>query len=270
MKFILLTIVTLLPVNAFAVCSTPISRTNIGANSVLTATRYNSDVNTAYNRANNLPGDCVVDGSITTAKIAAGAITTAKIEDGAITSVKLASGAIPEAGRLLRVSSFTASGTWTRLTDVGSVMIQVVGGGAASFEASSTAGGNSSFGGHCTANGGARPASGAYLSAGGAGGTATGGDINLTGGNGDSAPFSGFGYAGYGGMSVMGYFGMGGAGSSAAPSGGGGAGGYCAKLIARANLNATETVTVGAGGTNPAGATTPGKAGIVIVYEYSL
>lgn len=269
MKYILLAL-ALSTANVFAVCTTPISRANIGSNSVLTATRYNADVNAAYVRANNLPGDCIVDASITTAKLAAGSVTAAKIEDGAITSAKLATGAIPEAGRLIRVSSFTSSGTWTRGTDVGSVMVQVVGGGGASFYSGSTDGGNSSFGGHCLANGGARPASGAYLSAGGAGGTASNGDINLTGGEGDTAPFSGFGYAGYGGMSVLGYFGMGGTGSSAAPSGGGGAGGYCAKVIARANLNATEAVTVGTGGTNGAGATTPGKAGIVLVYEYSL
>lgn len=87
-------------VEAYAVCSSPISRSNSGANSVLTSTKYNLDINTAYNKINNLPGDCVLDDSlsgtkiidatITSAKLASNSVTTAKVQDGAITAAKLA------------------------------------------------------------------------------------------------------------------------------------------------------------------------------------
>lgn len=266
--FILLMIST----SAFAVCVAPISRTNIGANSVLTSTRYNADVNTAYNRLNNLPGDCVDDATITSAKLATGAVTNAKIADGAITSAKLATGAVPESGRLLRVSTFTASGTWTKQADIGSVLIQVVGGGGASYNASSTNGGASSFGTHCTANGGSKPAAGG-VGAGGAGGTATGGDINLTGGKGEDwmNVTGNYSFGGGGGVSMLGPFGRGGVGNyyQSQSSPGGGAGGYCAKLIQANSLAASESVTVGAGGTHPNIGTTHGTAGIVLVYEYA-
>jgi hypothetical protein len=269
MRSLFLFTFAMLSVRAYSVCNTPLTRTNAGFQNVLTSTKYNTDVNMAYNQLNNLPGDCVTDASITTAKLADEAVTTSKIADGAITAIKVASGAIPEAGRLLRVSSFVSSGTWTKLTDVGSIMIQVVGGGGASFHASSTTGGNSSFGAHCTANGGGKPAS--STSAGGAGGSATSGDINLTGGNGDiGAVYSGTFNGGYGGRSMIGSYGQGGIGSYPSfPSSGGGAGGYCAKLILAASLNPTETITIGAGGTNPGSNTTAGKSGIVLVYEYS-
>jgi hypothetical protein len=257
--------------SALAVCGSPIARTNVGFQNVLTSAKYNSDLNTAFNRANNLPGDCIIDGTIGGAKLQDGAITNAKLANGAITSEKLASGAIPEAGRLIRMASFTASGTWTKQSDVGSILVQVVGGGGASFHASSTNGGNSSFGSHCTANGGQKPANGSVGTEGGAGGTATGGDINLVGGLGERLRQSAGAYLGAGpGYSMLGQFGRGGIGALPDhPSAGGGAGGYCAKVITASALASTETVTIGAGGTNPGAGTTPGLAGIVIIYEYS-
>lgn len=269
MKKLALSFLILFAGKAFAVCSTPITRTSASANSILTSTKYNADVNAAYNRVNNLPGDCVVDASITASKIANGSITTAKIADEAITSVKLASGALPVAGRLLRVSAFTSSGTWTKQSDMGSVLVQVVGGGGASYSASATNGGDSSFGTHCIAGGGKKPTAGGANSPGGLGGTATNGDINLTGGNGSQSNVDG--YHGQSGVSVLGSFGLGGrADNSVVGSGGGGAGAYCSKLIQRASLGSTETVTIGAGGTNGVSGDTSGTAGIVIVYEYSL
>lgn len=255
--------------SAWAVCSTPIIRTSVGASSVLTSTRYNSDVNTAYNRVNNLPGDCLIDASISTSKIANGAITTSKIADGAITAAKVATGTIPEIGRLLRVKSFTTSGTWTKASDVGSVLVHVVGGGGASYFSGATNGTDSSFGGHCIGKGGTVPAG--ATTAGGLGGASQNGDVNLNGGSGELV-FSvnnNIYMNGSPGYSMLGDYGRGGVGSTSAPSPGGGAGGYCSKIIQSEFLGSTETVTIGAGGTNPGASTTPGKSGIVIVYEYS-
>lgn len=269
MKILKVLLLLCISVKSFAVCVAPITRASVGANSVLTSTKYNTDVNTAYNRVNNLPGDCVIDASITAGKLANGAVTNSKIEDGTITAAKLADGAAPRAGRLIRVSSFTTGGTWTKQSDVGAIMIQVVGGGGASYHASSTAGGNSSFGGHCTANGGAKASSDGTT--GGDGGAATGGDINLSGEKGHFYAYSNTGIGGRGGLSMLGNFGAGGFGAIPSHgSGGGGGGGYCAKLIDHTSLSATETVTIGAGGTNPGTNTTPGRAGGVIIYEYSL
>jgi hypothetical protein len=270
MKKIALSFLILFTGKAFAVCSSPIIRTSVGASSVLTSTRYNADVNTAYNRVNNLPGDCIIDESITAAKLASGSVTTAKIADGAITSAKVASGAIPEVGRLIRITAFTSSGTWTRQSDVGSIYVQLVGGGGASYHSSGTSGGNTTFGGHCTGNGGTRASTSGDSQPGGAGGTAANGDINITGANGAMSADAGHGVGGIGGVSMMGHFGMGGSSGGSPKGGGGGAGGYCAKFISVDDLNSTETVTIGAGGTSPASLSTNGNAGFVLIYEYSL
>lgn len=99
-NLLLLSSFILLIGQASAVCLSPISRTNSGTNSVLTSTKYNLDLNTIYNRTNNLPGDCLVDDSVngsklidstvTAAKLASNSVTTAKIADESITSSKLA------------------------------------------------------------------------------------------------------------------------------------------------------------------------------------
>jgi microcystin-dependent protein len=65
--------------NAFAVCSSPISRTNNTASQVLTSTKYNLDLNTVYAKVNNLPGDCITDDSISTVKLEDEAVTADKI-----------------------------------------------------------------------------------------------------------------------------------------------------------------------------------------------
>ena len=64
---------------SFATCSSPISRTNNSANTVLTSTKYNTDLNTVYTKVNDLDGDCISDSSIATAKIEDNAVTEAKI-----------------------------------------------------------------------------------------------------------------------------------------------------------------------------------------------
>lgn len=67
MKFIIL---FLFSINlAYSACDTSISRTNFSANSVLTSSDLNSQFNTVYNRANELPGDCVTDATIDIGKL---------------------------------------------------------------------------------------------------------------------------------------------------------------------------------------------------------
>lgn len=259
MKYIII-ISLLFSIDSFSACITPLVRTDVGFQNVLTSAKYNADVNQAYNQLNNLPGDCIVDGSITSSKIADGTISSSKIANGAITSAKVASGAIPEAGRLLRISSFSSSGTWTKQSDVGSVLIHVIAGGGASSHASANNGGSSSFGAHCSASGGLKPSG----NSGGLGGAGSGGDINLSGSSGENFSTNNGRYSG--GGSFYGSVGQGGQGIGVA---GGGGGGYCAKLIAHGNLGATETVTVGLGGSHPSGGVSVGGNGIVIIYEYS-
>jgi microcystin-dependent protein len=65
--------------NAFAVCSSPISRTNNTTNQVLTSTKYNLDLNTVYSKVNNLPGDCLTDATISTSKLIDQSVTADKI-----------------------------------------------------------------------------------------------------------------------------------------------------------------------------------------------
>ena len=99
MKNILTLLFVVFAFNSWRVCISPISRTNNGSGSVLTSAKYNLDANTVYNRANNLPGDCIIDESVsgtklidntvTGAKITADSITTAKIVDGSVTAAKL-------------------------------------------------------------------------------------------------------------------------------------------------------------------------------------
>lgn len=79
MKNILILGLILLTHNLWAVCTSPISRTNNTTGQVLTSTKYNLDVNTVYAKVNNLPGDCITDSTVTTSKIADEAITAAKI-----------------------------------------------------------------------------------------------------------------------------------------------------------------------------------------------
>lgn len=69
MKILLLLGAFLAWQNAFAVCDSVISRTNNSANAVLTSTKYNTDLNTVYTRVNELPGDCVTDGTLEYAAI---------------------------------------------------------------------------------------------------------------------------------------------------------------------------------------------------------
>jgi hypothetical protein len=169
-------------------------------------------------------------------------------------------------GRLLRITTFTSSGTWNKLTDVGYIVVEVVGGGGggADFNSDAGNGGTSSFGSHVSATGGQ---GGGTLLGIRSGGTGINGDINISGK--PSSTISAAGAAGAGDC-FIGTVGLGGYGDGPSRSGGGG--GYAKKLINSSSLNLSETVTVGAGGTRGAGGeiNINGYPGIVIVYEYSL
>ena len=203
-------------------------------------------------------------------------------------------------GLLLNVQVFTSSGTYTRTAGATRAVVIAVGGGGGggggSIGAAGGTGGNggtTSFGSHVTAVGG----TGAVptTNASGAGGTGgTGATIAIRGQPGGrgvpgTAGTAGFG-GGLGGGTAGAYLFAGGAGVRG--GGGGGAGGYtgggCCLVYYQSGgggqgenaidyiatgLNATETVTIGAGGaggTSNTGTTGgAGGAGYVIVYEYS-
>lgn len=268
MKPILIIFVMILVAEAQAVCSVPISRNNINPGQIPTSAAYNADFDNLYTRTNNVPGDCIVDGSIREKQIEDASLGTSKFADESVTASKFATGVLPVYGIPLRIRVINTPGaaSWGKGADVGSILVQVVGGGGGSgaFNRAATAGGQSTFGTHCIANGGGGASStGADGSAGGAGGTASSGNINLTGGSGaKSNPMFGAG-----GRSFLGTVGAGAHQTEYQGGGGGGAGGYCAKLIQAIDLADSVAITIGAGGTY----TTAGLAGTngaVIIYEY--
>lgn len=169
----------------------------------------------------------------------------------------------PPAPQAPTVQVFTASGTWTKPTGLKWAKVTVVGGcgGGTSTSGAPGAGGTSSFGSHCSATGGGGGVTSGN-GAGGSGGTGSGGDLNVSGQNGDTSTTSS---STHGGMSA---FGLGRAGT-ATSSGGvtGGGGGGAMKYILAANLGATETVNVGAAGSNGSGSS-GNTAGLVIVEEF--
>lgn len=160
-------------------------------------------------------------------------------------------------GKLLRITTFTASGTWTKKDDVGSILIKAVGAGGTR----NANGGNTSIAG-MTAGGGLAGVNG--------GGPASGGDINISGtpyiaasySNGSTVTMS---YIMRGMSSLQGY-GNGALPFYAAGSGnpGGGGGGYCEKFIS--NPLSNYPVTVGQHSGDTARGST---SGIVIIYEFA-
>lgn len=202
-------------------------------------------------------------------------------------------------GNLIRLTTFTSSGTWTKQADVARILVQVVGGGgnggtginalvagldypgfgggaggfsmklisSASLSATESvtvggSGGTSSFGVHCSATGGSAGSNGTNTNtpSGGVGGSGSGGDINLSGGRG-SPP------------STRVDTNAGSSGSGGSTIFGGGAPGvlyFNATTNISGNAGAANTGGGGGGGwgttTNTAGGA--GGSGIVIVYEY--
>ena len=192
--------------------------------------------------------------------------------------------AVSSTGALKNVQVFTSSGTYTRTAGVTTAVVIAVGGGGGGKGANGTtpqaggsggAGGTTSFGAHVSAAGG----SGANSESGAAGGTGgTGATIAIRGapGPGNVGGGQGGGTQVSGAAGVAGVRGGGGSGGSYTncnnyTGGGGGQGETAIKYTT--TVGATETVTIGAGGTagtsnvsRPGGA---GGAGYIIVYEYS-
>jgi len=83
MRQLLLLISLMFASQAMAVCSSPISRTNYSTLQLLTSSSLNTNLNTAYTRLNELPGDCIEAESITTAQIDDGTILNADISASA-------------------------------------------------------------------------------------------------------------------------------------------------------------------------------------------
>jgi microcystin-dependent protein len=111
MKNVLILAFIFLTQNLWAVCTSPISRTNNGTNSTLTSTKYNLDLNTVYNKVNSLPGDCIVDSSLSGTKIVDATIATAKLQDSAVTTAKVADGAITAAKLAAAIDNLVPVGT---------------------------------------------------------------------------------------------------------------------------------------------------------------
>lgn len=219
-----------------------------------------------------------VDGAIPAASVPivdAGNFYASTNVEGALQEL----GARSSHGALLRITPFTATGTWTKGTDVSFVVVKGVGGGGGSttnavgggggggggyFEkivttpgssetvtigaggAPAAVGGTTSFGTWAAASGGGGATA---LTAGGTGGTATGGTLNLAGnGGGSGGATSANNIFGHGGGSYWG---------GGAPSQWNGSTG---------TPGATNTGGGGSGGTSGGSA---GGSGLVLVYEYS-
>jgi hypothetical protein len=266
---------------ARANCLSPISRQNVGPGQKPPSVAFDGDMNLAYGRLNDLPGDCLSSLSVGTAEITNDSIESNKIAASTIQASKFASGLVPIFRKPIRVRAYTAVGasTWIKGSDVGAVFVQVVGGGGSG--ASDTSGTivnstPSSFGSLCTANGGLNS-----NDAQGSGATASGGDLNISGGTGTSQTviLSCYSWGGFtqpcrfpydAGISMLGPYGRGGRGNGTR---GGGAGGYCARYIQEPSLPSSVTVTVGSRA-NISSAThlnwfysLPGH-GLVIIYEF--
>lgn len=222
----------------------------------------------------------------------AGAIEEISVGSGLTLSAGTLSASLSTGGRLLNVQVFTSSGTYTRTSGATQVVVIAVGGGGGGggLGGAGGNGGTTSFGAHVSAAGGSGAAGGNATTAGGAGGTGGSGALIAIPGQGGGAGsvYSGGGLGGgQGGARTLtvgnngadGSRGGGGSGGSfldncagyAQGNGGGGQGETAIDYIT--SVGATETVTIGAGGSGGASGGIrsggAGGAGYVIVYEYS-
>lgn len=193
------------------------------------------------------------------------------------------------------VGLYGGNATYSKPSNLRYLVVEVIGGGGGGYDGtiSVSAGGNggtSSFGSHCSATGGQGGQTGLTPASGGLG---LSGNVNLQGGHakGHSGGFHGENWSmggdispfGYGGMAVniasgRNYsraptgFGAGGGGrlsQQAVASAAGAAGGYSKKFLLASQVNATESIVIGAGGSTPTGGlSSAGAGGLVIVTEY--
>lgn len=103
--------------NLWAVCTSPISRTNTSSGQVLTSTKYNLDLNTVYSKINDLPGDCITDATVSTAKIADGAVTSAKLAAGVLSQFIPAGTILPFGGTVAPSGFLLCNGQTVSRTD---------------------------------------------------------------------------------------------------------------------------------------------------------
>lgn len=167
-------------------------------------------------------------------------------------------------GKLLRITTFTANGTWTKKDDVGSILIKAVGAGGTS----NATGGSSSIAG-VVANGGGVPSTINSEKVYANGGSASGGDINIPG-----LPYlwryrpsASSPVAFYRGISALAGIGNGSVsdiGSGNTITHGGGGGGYAEKFIS--NPSASYPVVVGQ---HSGDTSRESSSGIVIIYEFA-
>jgi hypothetical protein len=65
----LILFLSIISIECWANCTSPISRTNSSPNTVLTTSKYNNDLNTVYSHVNNISGSCLQDSSISAVKL---------------------------------------------------------------------------------------------------------------------------------------------------------------------------------------------------------
>lgn len=283
------------------------STTPSAARSALGATTVGSDVFTAAN-ASAARSALVAAGSgavgssgltMNTARLlgrttaASGAVEEISVGTGLAMSAGTLSSTVSSSGQLLNVQVFTSTGTYTRTSGATRAVVVAVGGGGGSggvrsdgsptFGGYGGAGGTTSFGSHVSAAGGGGGGDGdsGDIDGGSGGSGGSGATIAIRGqwgsGSHQSSSFFGGGPGG-GGRNVAGQRGGGGGprfNNNSGISAGGGQGETAIRYIT-SGLNATEAVTIGAGGAggssgggSSGGPGLAGGAGYVIVYEYS-
>jgi hypothetical protein len=65
----LILFLSIISIECWANCTSPLSRTNSSPNTVLTNSKYNNDLNTVYSHVNNMSGTCLQDSSISAVKL---------------------------------------------------------------------------------------------------------------------------------------------------------------------------------------------------------
>lgn len=190
-------------------------------------------------------------------------------------------------GALVNMQVFTSSGTYTRSAGVTRAIIVAVGGGGGGGSivgGGGNNGGTTSVGSICSAGGGFAGGSHTAPTGGSGGSTTTSATIAIRGapgvGGSSQTPIGGSGGgqggapgpnggAGNGGSNGGGGSGAGELSCASRSAGGGGQGATAIRYAT--SIGATETITIGAGGTGGVGVINGGSggAGYVIIYEYS-